>query len=74
MAERLGAGEWTYDVNVNWAKIPDEIVLGDCAAVVTLEAGPHYPSVTPSLPRGPRAKRSAALLRHSATLSSSLDA
>ncbi|HLY45130.1 MAG TPA: peptidyl-alpha-hydroxyglycine alpha-amidating lyase family protein [Stellaceae bacterium] len=33
MAERLGAGEWIFEVNENWAKIPDEIVLGDCAAV-----------------------------------------
>ncbi len=33
MAERLGGGEWTFEVNENWAKIPDEIVLGDCAAV-----------------------------------------
>src|SRR5882757_5522536 len=33
MAERLGTGEWSFEVNENWAKIPDEIVLGDCAAV-----------------------------------------
>jgi hypothetical protein len=33
MAERLGSGEWIFEVNENWAKIPDEIVLGDCAAV-----------------------------------------
>src|SRR5207302_721091 len=33
MAERLGSGEWTFEVNEDWAKIPDEIVLGDCAAV-----------------------------------------
>src|SRR5216683_1723785 len=33
MAERLGGGEWSFEVQENWAKIPDEIVLGDCAAV-----------------------------------------
>ena len=33
MAERLGTGEWSFDVEEDWAKIPDEIVLGDCAAV-----------------------------------------
>jgi DNA-binding beta-propeller fold protein YncE len=33
MAERLGTGEWSFEVEENWAKIPDEIVLGDCAAV-----------------------------------------
>jgi len=33
MAERLGTGEWRFEVEENWAKIPDEIVLGDCAAV-----------------------------------------
>ena len=33
MAERLGSGEWSFEVEENWAKIPDEIVLGDCAAV-----------------------------------------
>jgi len=33
MAERLGDGDWIFEVNENWAKIPDEIVLGDCAAV-----------------------------------------
>ena len=33
MAERLGSGEWSFEVNENWAKVPDEIVLGDCAAV-----------------------------------------
>src|SRR5581483_11255466 len=33
MAERLGSGEWSFAVNEAWAKIPDEIVLGDCAAV-----------------------------------------
>src|ERR1700732_28464 len=33
MAERLGIGAWSFEVNENWAKIPDEIVLGDCAAV-----------------------------------------
>jgi len=33
MAERLGTGEWSFQVEENWAKIPDEIVLGDCAAV-----------------------------------------
>src|SRR5438105_3537276 len=33
MAERLGGGEWSFEVHESWAKIPDEIVLGDCAAV-----------------------------------------
>ena len=33
MAVRLGGGDYTFEVNENWAKIPDEIVLGDCAAV-----------------------------------------
>ena len=33
MAERLGSGEWNYEVNEDWAKMPDEIALGDCAAV-----------------------------------------
>jgi hypothetical protein len=33
MTERLGSGEWSFEVNESWAKIPDEIVLGDCAAV-----------------------------------------
>ena len=42
MAERLGSGEWTYEVNVNWAKIPDEITLGDCAAVGVDSKGNVY--------------------------------
>jgi DNA-binding beta-propeller fold protein YncE len=42
MAERLGSGEWTYEVNVDWAKIPDEIVLGDCAAVGVDSRGNVY--------------------------------
>src|SRR5665213_362393 len=33
MTERLGSGEWTFAVNDTWAKIPKDIVLGDCAAV-----------------------------------------
>jgi DNA-binding beta-propeller fold protein YncE len=33
MAVRLGGGEYIFEVNENWAKIPDEIVLGDVAAV-----------------------------------------
>src|SRR5438046_10565405 len=33
MAEQLGGGEWSFEVEESWAKIPDEIVLGDCAAV-----------------------------------------
>src|SRR6202045_4972323 len=33
MAERLGSGEWSFEVQENWARIPDEIALGDCAAV-----------------------------------------
>jgi DNA-binding beta-propeller fold protein YncE len=33
MTITLGSGEWTFEVQESWAKIPDEIVLGDCAAV-----------------------------------------
>jgi len=33
MAVQLGSGEYLFDVNENWAKVPAEIVLGDCAAV-----------------------------------------
>ena len=33
MAVRLGGGEYVFEVHENWAKVPDEIVLGDCAAV-----------------------------------------
>ena len=33
MTVTLGSGAWTYDVEEDWAKVPDEIVLGDCAAV-----------------------------------------
>jgi DNA-binding beta-propeller fold protein YncE len=33
MAERLGSGDWLFEVNEAWAKVPDEIVLGDVAAV-----------------------------------------
>src|SRR6202045_1564105 len=33
MAVRLGSGAYTFEVNENWAKGPDEIVLGDVAAV-----------------------------------------
>src|SRR5439155_8642543 len=33
MAVTLGGGEWSFEVQESWAKIPDEIVLGDCAAV-----------------------------------------
>src|SRR5215471_5731869 len=33
MPERLGSGEFVFEVHDNWAKIPDEIALGDCAAV-----------------------------------------
>ena len=32
-AVRLGGGDYTFEVNESWAKIPDDIVLGDCAAV-----------------------------------------
>ncbi|HEX2152126.1 MAG TPA: peptidyl-alpha-hydroxyglycine alpha-amidating lyase family protein, partial [Stellaceae bacterium] len=42
MAELLGSGEWTYEVNVDWAKIPDEITLGDCAAVGVDSRGNVY--------------------------------
>jgi len=33
MAVQLGSGEWTFEVHENWAKVPEEITLGDCAAV-----------------------------------------
>src|SRR5437762_7806785 len=33
MTERLGSVPWSFEVNESWAKVPDEIVLGDCAAV-----------------------------------------
>src|SRR5260370_8455351 len=33
MAVQLGSGEYTFEVNENWAKVPEEITLGDCAAV-----------------------------------------
>jgi DNA-binding beta-propeller fold protein YncE len=33
MTVTLGSGEWSFEVHDDWAKIPDEIVLGDCAAV-----------------------------------------
>ena len=33
MAVQLGSGEWIFEVNENWAKVPQEITLGDCAAV-----------------------------------------
>ena len=33
MAVQLGSGEYTFEVSENWAKVPDEITLGDCAAV-----------------------------------------
>ena len=33
MAVQLGGGEYTFEVNENWAKVPEEITLGDCAAV-----------------------------------------
>jgi hypothetical protein len=33
MAVQLGSGEYTFEVNENWAKLPTEITLGDCAAV-----------------------------------------
>ncbi|MFL6808012.1 MAG: peptidyl-alpha-hydroxyglycine alpha-amidating lyase family protein [Bradyrhizobium canariense] len=42
MAERLGGGEYTFEVNENWAKVPDEIVLGDCAAVGVDSRGNVY--------------------------------
>ena len=32
-AVRLGSGGYTFEVHEDWAKIPDDIVLGDCAAV-----------------------------------------
>jgi hypothetical protein len=32
MTVMLGS-EWTFEAEESWAKIPDEIVLGDCAAV-----------------------------------------
>ena len=33
MTVTLGSGEWAFEVEESWAKIPDGIVLGDCAAV-----------------------------------------
>ena len=33
MTVQLGSGEYTFEVNENWAKVPEEITLGDCAAV-----------------------------------------
>ena len=33
MAVQLGSGEFTFEVNESWAKLPEEITLGDCAAV-----------------------------------------
>jgi DNA-binding beta-propeller fold protein YncE len=33
MGVQLGSGEHTFEVNENWAKVPEEITLGDCAAV-----------------------------------------
>src|ERR1700751_3381195 len=33
MAVQLGSGEYTFEVDENWAKVPEEITLGDCAAV-----------------------------------------
>jgi DNA-binding beta-propeller fold protein YncE len=33
MAVELGSGEFTFAVDEHWAKVPDEIVLGDVAAV-----------------------------------------
>jgi hypothetical protein len=29
MAVQLGSGEYTFEVNENWAKLPEEIRLGD---------------------------------------------
>ena len=33
MAVQLGSGQFTFAVRQDWAKVPDEIVLGDVAAV-----------------------------------------
>jgi sugar lactone lactonase YvrE len=33
MVVQLGSGEFTFEVNENWAKVPEEIALGDVAAV-----------------------------------------
>ncbi len=33
MAVQLGSGQFTFAVRDDWAKAPDEIVLGDVAAV-----------------------------------------
>ena len=33
MAVQLRSGEYTFEVNENWARVPAEITLGDCAAV-----------------------------------------
>jgi hypothetical protein len=31
MTVTLGSGEWAFEVEESWAKVPDDIVLGDCA-------------------------------------------
>src|SRR5215471_14856183 len=33
MAVQLGSGGYTFEVHENWARVPEEITLGDCAAV-----------------------------------------
>ena len=33
MAVELGGGQYTFVVREDWAKVPDEIMLGDVAAV-----------------------------------------
>src|SRR5262249_11173551 len=50
MAERLGIGEWTFEVEENWAKIPDAIVLGDVAAVGIDSKGMSTPSIAGRIP------------------------
>ena len=46
MAVQLGSGEFTFEVNENWAKLPEDLVLGDVAAVGVDRHnrvfGPHY--------------------------------
>ena len=42
MAVQLGSGQYAYEVNETWAKLPDEIVLGDVAAVGVDRQGRVY--------------------------------
>jgi len=42
MAVQLGSGQYAYEVNETWARLPDEIVLGDVAAVGVDRQGRVY--------------------------------